>query len=432
MLTVHSSDKNCFEALKKFGNAAALSEEISETVSKIISEVKKNGDAAVANFTKKFDKAELVPAQFRVVPAEIERAFNLLEPEKRAAMRASAEAIVDFHKKTLPKNWKKKNPHGAIVGETFFPIKRVGLYVPGGQVPLSSTVLMTALPAKLAGVPELVLCTPPNSKGEIANEILAAAKICGIEEIYKVGGVQAIAALAAGTPTIPAVDKIAGPGNAFVVEAKRQLFGAVGIDLLPGPSEVMVVADKTSNARWVAADIITQAEHGSGKEKVYLLALGNDVVKKVEIALEKLLPRYEKSARLREILSSGFCKIVAENVEKAVEIANFVAPEHLEIQTERKTAAILAEKISTAGAMLVGKFSPASLGDFAAGPSHTLPTSRTGRFFSGLQVSDFMRRTSFVKYDKKSLEKARPIVAAFSKMEKLEVHGHSVEIRFEK
>lgn len=432
MLKVSTKDADCFEKLRAFSAPAALSGNIAQTVAEIIADVRERGDEGVLYYTAKFDHAKLLQKQIRVSRETIDAAFDSIAPEKLEAMKASAASISDFHKRTLPKNWKKRNPHGATVGELFFPIRRVGLYIPGGQVPLSSTVLMTALPAKLAGVPELVLCTPPRRDGSVAPEILAAAKLCGITEIYCVGGVQAIAAMAYGTPSIPAVDKIAGPGNAFVVEAKRQLFGKVGIDLLPGPSEVMVIADSKANPEWVAADIITQAEHGSGKEKVYLLALDKRIAHAVEIAIESLLNRYEKGPRLREIMEAGYCEIYAGTLDEAVEVANFIAPEHLEIQTGVKRQKELASRITTAGAMLVGHYSPAALGDFAAGPSHTLPTSRTGRFFSGLQVPDFMRRTSYVQYDETSLKKAEPIVSAFSKMEQLQVHGHSVAIRFEK
>lgn len=431
MLTLSTRDADCFEKLRAFSAPATLSGDISRTVAEIIADVRARGDEGVLYYTAKFDHAKLLQKQMRVSQEAIDSAWNSLAPERLSALKASADSISDFHKRTLPKNWKKRNLHGAIVGELFFPIQRVGLYVPGGQVPLSSTVLMTALPAKLAGVPELVLCTPPRRDGSVAPEILAAAKLCGITEIYCIGGVQAIAAMAYGTKTIPAVDKIAGPGNAFVVEAKRQLFGTVGIDLLPGPSEVMVIADGKANPEWVAADIITQAEHGSGKEKVYLLTLDERMSRSVDIAIESLLTRYEKGARLREIMASGFCKISADSVDSAVCVANFIAPEHLEIQTGKARQKELAARITTAGAMLVGHYSPAALGDFAAGPSHTLPTSRTGRFFSGLQVPDFMRRTSYVQYDKDSLKKAEPIVSAFSQMEQLQVHGHSVAIRFE-
>lgn len=431
MLTLSTKDIDCFEKLRAFSAPAASSGDIARTVAEIIADVHTRGDEAVLYYTAKFDHAKLLQKQMRISQETVDAAWDSLEKEKLDAMKASAAAISDFHKRTLPKNWKKRNPHGAVVGELFFPIQRVGLYIPGGQVPLSSTVLMTALPAKLAGVPELVLCTPPRRDGTVAPEILAAAKLCGITEIYCVGGVQAVAAMAYGTATIPAVDKIAGPGNAFVVEAKRQLFGKVGIDLLPGPSEVMVIADGKSNPEWVAADIITQAEHGSGKEKVYLLTLDERMGRSIDVAIESLLTRYEKGVRLREIMAAGYCKIVAHSDDAAVAVANFIAPEHLEIQTGKKRQKELASRITTAGAMLVGHYSPASLGDFAAGPSHTLPTSRTGRFFSGLQVPDFMRRTSYVQYDEESLKKAEPIVSAFSKMEQLPVHGHAVSIRFE-
>lgn len=431
MLHVSTTESDCFEKLKEFAKPVAQASEVSSIVADVIADVAARGDEAVIYYTAKFDHAKLLQKQLRVPQKAIDEAFDSLPQDKLDAMKAAAESIRSFHAQTLRKNWKKKNPQGAVVGEMFYPIRRVGLYIPGGQVPLSSTVLMTAIPAKLAGVPELVICTPPHGTAGIAPEILAAAKLCGVSEIYSVGGVQAIAAMACGTQTIAPVDKIAGPGNAFVIEAKRQLFGKVGIDLLPGPSEVMVVADSSANPEWVAADIITQAEHGSGKEKVYLVALDGRILKSTQIAINSLLLRYRKGERLREIMESGFCTVLADSVPAAVEVANFIAPEHLEIQTRRRTMKTLSQGITTAGAMLLGHYTPAALGDFVAGPSHTLPTSRTGRFFSGLQVSDFMRRTSLVQYDEESLRRAAPVVEAFSKMEQLEVHGHSVAVRFE-
>lgn len=435
MLTVSTKDANCFEKLKEFAKPAAQSAEISRSVAAIIADVAKRGDDALLYYAAKFDHTRISQKQLRVSQSAIESAYASLAPEKLNAMKLAAASIRAFHARTIRKNWKKKNPQGATVGEMFFPIRRVGIYIPGGQVPLSSTVLMTAIPAKLAGVPEIVICTPPHASGNmggaVAPEILAAAKLCGITEIYAVGGAQAIAALAYGTATIPAVDKIAGPGNAYVTEAKRQLFGTVGIDLLPGPSEVMVIADSSANPEWVAADIITQAEHGSGKEKVYLVALCKPIIKTVEIAMKSILMRCRKGKRLREILDAGFCAIFAESVPAAVRVANFIAPEHLEIQTRPKVLKTLSQEITTAGAMLLGHYSPAALGDFIAGPSHTLPTSGTGRFFSGLQVCDFMRRTSFVSYDADSLRKAEPVVRAFSEMEQLEMHGRSVAARLD-
>lgn len=431
MLYLSTKDARCFEQLKEFAKPVAQSGEIAKVVAEVIADVAQRGDEALLYYTAKFDHVKLLQKQLRVPESAIDAAYTALPEEKLSAMKAAAESIRHFHARTLRKNWKTKNPQGAVVGEMFYPIQRVGLYIPGGQVPLSSTVLMTAIPAQLAGVPELVICTPPQSDGSVAPEILAAAKLCGVTEIYRVGGVQAVAAMAHGTQTIAPVDKIAGPGNAFVIEAKRQLFGKVGIDLLPGPSEVMVIADSSANPEWVAADIITQAEHGSGKEKVYLVGLDSRILKATEIAINSLLMRYRKGERLREIMATGFCTIEADSVEAAVKVANFIAPEHLEIQTRKKALKTLSQEITTAGAMLLGHYSPAALGDFIAGPSHTLPTSRTGRFLSGLQVCDFMRRTSLVQYDRESLSKAAWVVEAFSKMEQLEVHGHSVAVRFE-
>lgn len=432
MLHVSTLETDCFEKLKAFATPAAQSAETVSAVAEIIADVASHGDDALLRYAAKFDRVEMTREQLRVPAEAIEAAAASIPRSKLNAMTRAAESIRSFHARTRRKNWKKKNPQGATVGEMFYPIRRVGLYIPGGQTPLCSTVLMTAIPAALAGVPELFICTPPRGNGgNVAPEILAAAKLCGVSEIYAVGGVQAIAAMAHGTRTIAPADKIAGPGNAFVVEAKRQLFGKVGIDLLPGPSEVMVIADASANPEWVAADLVTQAEHGSGREKIYLVALDGHVLGNVNLAVGALLSRSSKGARLREIMDAGFCSVLADSVPAAAAVANFVAPEHLEIQTGRMTMKFLAREITTAGAMLLGHFTPAALGDFVAGPSHTLPTSRTGRFFSGLQVSDFMRRTSFAQYDAESLRAAAPVVEAFAEMERLEIHGHSVAVRLD-
>jgi histidinol dehydrogenase len=337
--------------------------------------------------------------------------------------------IVAFNRKSLPKDWFGKNRQGAGVGECFHPIRRVGLYVPGGQVPLVSTVLMTATLAKIAGCPEIAVCTPSDSSGKVAPGLLAALHLVGIEEVYRVGGVQAIGAMAYGTTTIPAVDKIFGPGNAYVCEAKRQVFGTVGIDSLPGPSEVMVIADETARADFVAADLLAQAEHGSGREKIYLVATSQAIIDAIAAEVHSQLKLISRSEKTQQVLSQGFLAVTVESLAQAVEVANYVAPEHLELIVAEPAEKKLLREITTAGAIMLGNYTPTALGDFTAGPSHVLPTGRAGRFFSGLRVADFQHRTSVIRYGKASIKKGNEVVAAFAAMERLDAHGRSVKIR---
>ncbi|MDR2982387.1 MAG: histidinol dehydrogenase [Puniceicoccales bacterium] len=432
MLRLDYKQKDFWQSLAAFCAAASQQPDVVQAVSQIISDVRSRGDLGVLYYTAKFDHAKLTSKQMRVPADMIEKAAKSLAPSARKALEEAAKCIKDFHKKTVPKSWQGNNPHGAKVGEVFHPIRRCGIYVPGGQVPLVSSVLMAAIPASLAGVPEIVACTPPQPNGQINPSILAALHFCGVTEIYAIGGVQAIAAIAYGTETINPVEKVFGPGNAYVCEAKRQVFGTVGVDLLPGPSEVMVIADGTAKPEWVAADLLAQAEHGTGKEKIYLLATTEKIIAAVEHAIEIQLTSIEGAPKIREVLKKGYCSILAPGLPQIIELANYVAPEHLELQVSEKDIPKLTKSITTAGAMLIGHNSPTVLGDFTAGPSHTLPTGRTGRFFSGLQVSDFMRRTSIVEYSPASLKKAAGVVAAFAAMEKLDAHGRSLSIRLNK
>jgi histidinol dehydrogenase len=288
---------------------------------------------------------------------------------------------------------------------------------------------MTALPAKVAGVPELCACTPPGPDGQINPDILAALYLCGITEVYAVGGAQAVAAMALGTRTIAPVDKIFGPGNTFVTEAKRQVFGLVGVDLLPGPSEVMIIADRTARAEWVAADLCAQAEHGSGKEKLYLVTESEAFAKQCLAAARAQSASLTHGEKIRKALAAKVCTILVPKIEDAAEVANLVAPEHLELMVAPAKLKALSARITTAGAILLGHHTPTVLGDFTAGPSHTLPTGGTGRFFSGLRVADFLRRTSLVHYAPASLKKAAAVVDAFARMENLDAHGRSLKVR---
>jgi len=416
-------------ALRDFCAKASTSGDVAPVVAEVLGAIRQRGDAAVLEYTRKFDGAEMQAAGLRVSADALQAAVNSLSPADRKAIRASMAQVKDFHQKTLPKAWQAKNRQGGIVGERFYPIQRVGLYVPGGNVPLVSTVIMTAVLAKLVKCPQIVVCTPPDAAGNIAPGMLAALAMVGIDEVYKVGGVQAIGAMAYGTQTIPAVDKIYGPGNAFVMEAKRQVLGTVGIDLLPGPSEVMVIADGGANPAHVAADLLAQAEHGSGKEIIYFATTSKVLLAKVEKAIAQQMPGLRHAEKCKTVLAERCLAVTCKSLNQAAEVANYIAPEHLELQVADKSIEPLTRQITTAGAILQGYMTPTVVGDFTAGPSHTLPTGRARRFFSGLQATDFMRRSSIVRYNAKSLAAAAPVVETFARLEQLDAHGKSLSIR---
>ncbi len=426
---LQSASKTFESEIAAFCRGATVPKEIHDSVSAIIADVRHRGDEAVGYYAAKFDGAKLRARDFRVKATDLDAAVKRLPAADSKALKSSHEAIVDFNEKSVPKNWTGKNLHGAAVGENFYPIRRVGLYVPGGEVPLVSTVLMTTTLAKLAGCPEIAVFTPSNPSGKVSDAILAALSLVGIEEVYCVGGVQAIAAAAYGTLSIPAVDKIFGPGNAYVCEAKRQVFGTVGVDSLPGPSEVMVVVDETADITFAAADLLAQAEHGSGREKVYLVASEAAILEAVRAELTAQLKFVSRSEKIARVLASGFIGVVAKSADDIARVANFVAPEHLELMVKEPLQKTLLKTITTAGAIMLGDHTPTAIGDFVAGPSHVLPTGGAGRFFSGLRVADFMRRTSVIKYDKPSIKKAAPLVASFAALERLDAHGRSVKIR---
>jgi histidinol dehydrogenase len=427
--TISTASKRFDSELAAFCRGASASPAISRSVAAILAGVRGGGDAAVARFARKFDGATLNPRGFRVSARELAAAARLLSPARRKALRAVHAAVLDFNARTLPKHWTARNLHGARVGEKFDAIRRVGIYVPGGQVPLVSTVLMTVTLAKIAGCPEIAVFTPSRADGRIAPDLLAALVMAGITEVYRIGGVQAIGAMAYGTASIPAVDKIFGPGNAYVCEAKRQVFGVVGVDLLPGPSEVMVIADESARVDFAAADILAQAEHGSGREKVYLVATSAKIIAGVAAEIGMQLNALSRSARAKQVLEDGFLAVLVSSLAEAADVANRVAPEHLELLVRGGAVRGLLKAVTTAGAIMIGNLTPTALGDFAAGPSHVLPTGGAGRFSGGLRVADFMRRTSVLRYDAASLRRAEPTVAALASMEKLDAHGRSAAIR---
>ncbi len=414
--------------VKKLYRRAIPSDQERDYVAEIISEVAQKGDKALVDFAKKFDHATIKAKDLRVTEAAIKAARAHVSQDTKSAIAASRKNIHAFAKRSLRKDWSKKNAQGAQVGERFVPFDRVGIYVPGGKAPLVSTALMTGAFAEAAGVPEIIAATPPGPDGSVNPDLLYALIASGATEIYKVGGAQAIAALSLGTKTIAPVDKVFGPGNRFVVEAKRQLVGAVAIDLLPGPSEVLIVSDSTGNPQFLAADLLAQAEHGPDSvcgfltnSKRLLAAVQEEV--KVQLAN---LPRKEIAEK--SLQKAGF-GLLTKSLDEAIQICNDWAPEHLILVAKNEEAYL--DKVRTAGAIYVGNFSAVAVGDFLAGPSHTLPTGGGGRSFSGLRADQFQRRTSVVRMDQAALRRSQKIVEHFAEMEGLEGHGRSVTYRAE-
>ena len=398
------------------------------TVEEILGAVAKEGDEALLRYTKKFGGPDIAPYQIPVTPLEISEACNALPAETRKAIDAARSNVKAFAKRSLRKSWFMKNRQGAITGERFDPFQRVGIYIPGGTAPLVSTAVMTCTLAEAAGVPEIIAVTPAGPDGKVHPALLAALSRCGATEIYRVGGAQAIAALAHGTKTILPVQKIFGPGNSYVVEAKRQVFGKVAIDLLPGPSEVLVIADKTAKPDWIAADLLAQAEHGHGSQAI-LVTDSEKILTGVEKAVEKQTKLSKRPAELAKALKNTKL-ILVEDMEAAIRIANEYASEHVAIATEAPGE--IALQLRTSGAIFLGGLSPVVGGDFLAGPSHELPTGGAGRSFAGLTVDQFQRRTSVVMFDEDSLRASLPHIETFSAIEGLDAHGRSASIRLKK
>jgi histidinol dehydrogenase len=395
----------------------------------ILDDVHTRGDVAVLELTERFDGVKLSANQLAVTQAE-HMAVSLKAHESLRAAVSEAEAnIASFAKKSHRKAWWMKNSHGAGVGEKFDPFQRVGIYIPGGTAPLVSTALMTITLARVARCPEIVVCTPPDPTGGINSALLFAARAAGATEIYRVGGAQAIAAMAYGTNTIRRVQKVFGPGNAYVVTAKRLLVGHVAIDLLPGPSEVLVLADDTANPKFAAADLLAQAEHGSGHERVWLITTSAKILKAVEKEITKQLPKLARREFIQRALDNNSWLIQVKSLADALALTNQLAPEHCEVMTRNPRK--VSERIVTAGAIFLGQWSPTALGDYVAGPSHTLPTGGAGASFAGLTVDQFQRRTSVVEYSRASLKKALPAVKKFAELEGLGAHGLSGQVRLD-
>lgn len=408
-----------------FARGTAVTD-VSDIVADIIYNVRKNGDKALFEYCEKFDKADL--SSLEVSEAEIEEAFNTVEPRFIEILEKAAANIRAFHEKQVRNSFIINDKDGVVIGQKVIPVEKAGLYVPGGTAAYPSTVLMDSIPAKIAGCKEICITTPPNAEGKVNPVILAAAKIAGVDRIFKVGGAQAIAALAYGTETVPKVDKIVGPGNAFVAEAKKQVYGIVSIDMIAGPSEILVVADGKSNAKHVAADLLSQAEHDKMASAV-LVTDSEDFAKAVSAELERQIPLLPREEIARVSIDNNGKIIVSDDLMKAIDIANEIAPEHLELCVDNPFDYL--DKIKHAGSIFMGRYCPEALGDYFAGPNHTLPTTGTARFSSPLSVDDFVKKTQYTYYTKEALSRVAEDVAFFAEKEGLTAHARSATVRFE-
>jgi histidinol dehydrogenase len=428
MRSLRFDDAGFPAALRALNRRAEPRPDIRDTVADIIAEVRAKGDGALIELTARFGGPNLSPAELRVRPAELAAAGRAVDARTQRAMAEAHENVRAFALKSLRHDWHMHNRQGVEVGERFAAFPRVGIYVPGGSAPLVSTAIMTCTLAAAAGVGEIVVTSPAGADGALAPALLCALELAGATEVYRVGGAQAIAALAFGTASIAPVVKIVGPGNAYVVEAKRQVFGRVSIDLLPGPSEILVIADQDARPDWIAADLLAQAEHGPDS-LIGLLSDSAELLAEVRSALEGQAAELRRQSQLAPVLEDGAFFCLTRDLDQAVEIANAFAPEHLAICTAEPDA--LAARIRTAGAIFLGGWSPVTGGDFLAGPSHTLPTNGGAKSFAGLTVDQFQRRTSVIRFSEDSLRRSLETIQAFSDVEGLDAHGRSAAIRFD-
>ena len=430
MNLIRHTDSAFSAKLNKLIAASSLFDPVVEQRAlEIIRAVQRRGDKALLHYTEKFDGAKLTPGKLRVGQAELAGAWRATDARTRKAIRLAKANVTLFAKRSLRKNWQARNAQGGVVGEKFDPFARVGVYIPGGTAPLASTTLMTVTLAKVAGCREIVACTPCGKDGQVNTALLAALGQAGANEVYRVGGAQAIAAMACGTKTIRPVQKIFGPGNAYVVAAKRLLFGRVAIDLLPGPSEMFILADSSANPKFAAADLLAQAEHGSGNERVWFASNSKKLIADVQRELKRQLPALSRREFIRKALRKNGWLIHVKSINDGIALANRIAPEHCELMLRKPGQAVKA--LTTVGAIFVGPWAPTVLGDYVAGPSHTLPTGGAGASFAGLTVDQFQRRTSVVKYSRPALAKSIETIRTFAEMEGLDAHGRSAEIRLE-
>ena len=402
--------------------------EYEERVAAILSEVKEKKDAAIFSFTKKFDGAEITADTIEVTEEEIKEAYEAVDESLIAIIRKAKENITVYHEKQRQYSWFDSKPDGTMLGQKVTPLQRVGVYVPGGKAVYPSSVLMNILPAKVAGVDEIIMTTPPGKDGKVNPNTLVAAKEAGADRVFKVGGAQAIGALAYGTESIPKVDKIVGPGNIYVALAKKAVYGHVSIDSIAGPSEILVIADETANPRYVAADLLSQAEHDELASAI-LVTTSEELAQKVSDEVEVFVEELSRTEIMRKSLDNYGYILVADTMEDVIDIANEIASEHLEIMTKNPFDVMM--KVRNAGAIFVGEYSSEPLGDYFAGPNHVLPTNGTAKFFSPLSVDDFIKKSSIIAYSKEALEKIHVDIEQFAKAEQLTAHANSIKVRFE-
>lgn len=401
------------------------------TVNEIVNNVRENGDKAVAEYTLKFDKVELNAETILVTRDEIEEAYKYIEANDTGlvdVIKASAKNVKDYHMMQKQYSWFDSKPDGTMLGQKVTPIERVGVYVPGGKAAYPSSVLMNIIPAKVAGVEKIVMVTPPGKDGKVNPGTLVAADIAGVDEIYKVGGAQAIAALAFGTETIPKVDKIVGPGNIFVALAKKAVFGFVSIDSIAGPSEILVLADETANPRFVAADLLSQAEHDEMASAI-LVTTSQELAEKVSVEVDNFVNILSRKEIMEKSLENYGYILVTDSMQDAIDVTNEIASEHLEIVTKNPFDTMT--RIKNAGAIFLGEYSSEPLGDYFAGPNHVLPTNGTAKFFSPLGVDDFIKKSSIISYSREALEKIHNDIEHFATSEQLTAHANSIKVRFE-
>lgn len=424
-LTAQSKQNLLQDLLKRSPNNYGQYE---DTVAAIVSDVRENGDSALFSYTKQFDRCKIDADTIRVTDAEIEEAYAKVDAAFVEVMKRSAANIRRFHEKQLRTSWIDPRPDGTILGMKVLPIATAGVYAPGGKAAYPSSVLMNVIPAKVAGVERIILATPPGADGRVTPATLVAAHIAGIDEVYKMGGAQAIAAMAFGTRSVPKVDKITGPGNIFVALAKKACFGYVGIDSIAGPSEILVIADETANPRYVAADLLSQAEHDELASAI-LITTSSRLAKEVSAEADQFVKELARKEIIQKSLDNYGYILLVDSLDEAVEVANDIASEHLEILTRDPYAVMT--KIKNAGAIFLGEYSSEPLGDYFAGPNHVLPTNGTARFFSPLNVDDFLKKTSIISYSRSALEAIHEDIECFAENEGLTAHANSIKVRFE-
>ena len=424
-LTKESKSNILENLLKRSPNSYGKFE---SAVADILANVKSRGDDALFEYTRNFDKADINPSNIVVTQVEIDEGYSLVDDKLLDVIRKALVNIRDYHEKQKQYSWFDSKPDGTILGQKVTALSRVGVYVPGGKAAYPSSVLMNVMPAKVAGVEQIVMCTPPDKEGKVYPTTLVAAKEAGVDVIYKVGGAQAIAAMAYGTASVPKVDKIVGPGNIYVALAKKAVFGYVSIDSVAGPSEIMVIADETANPRFVAADLLSQAEHDEMASAI-LVTTSEELANTVSAQIDEFLKELSRSEIISKSLENYGYILVADSIDEAIEVANDIASEHLEIVT--KDPFNVMTKIKNAGAIFLGEYSSEPLGDYFAGPNHVLPTNGTAKFFSPLSVDDFIKKSSIISYSREALELIHNDIEAFAKAEHLTAHANSIHVRFE-